>query len=375
MALSLLLVFGITEPLRGAPTVTFTLANYPVCDPLTPKGFLIFADASSDNGGLASFSLDLQGSFDHVLELAPEAIYRRLVPPAPAKFAGFGAGLWEGNADGTIMAAPDLGKGANFIPVYHFGQQDGDLNADAPAGARPAGYTYTDASINAIGPFYAASFLVGGGTYFGNQPIWESGSAANRASVWDDLSGVEMVPAQVQLRQVAIDTFCNAARVSLSRAPSIANPPYIWSISVTGGNGSYRSAVWQMDHFQNNGTMSIGSIGNEAGNVYVMAKLTGDAAQIAALLADLPDDVDASDSQYGPLHAIDDSQFGAGGFNALFKFTNPTGRGFFSWDFSRYPGVTLASVAAVPVPEPGSILLILSALVGLNLRTRREKRG
>src|SRR5947207_9252373 len=105
-----------------------------------------------------------------------------------------------------------------------------------------------------------------------------------------------------------------------------------------------------------------------------MANLIGTATDRAAVLGGpsiSPFVVTSSDPQFAALHAIYDSQFGQGGFNALFKFANISGDAkAFNWDFVGNPSVTIDQLAAVP--EPSSIPLILAAAAAI-LRRRRRK--
>jgi hypothetical protein len=144
------------------------------------------------------------------------------------------------------------------------------------------------------------------------------------------------------------------------------------AIAVSGANNSYVSEVDQLlDPSVSWGSAPIQTIGDEAGNVYVMAKLSGSAADIATLLGQLVSDVDATDSQFAPLHASYDSAFGAGGFNVLFKFPNMAGSKVFNWDFSFAPQVTIDQLAVVP--EPATMGWMAFAGMGLLAGRRRKE--
>ena len=143
------------------------------------------------------------------------------------------------------------------------------------------------------------------------------------------------------------------------------------AIAVSGSNNSYVSEVDQLlDPSVNKGSAPIQGIGDESGNIYVMARLSGTAADIAAVLGNTTQDVDASDAEYSPLHVAYDTAFGNGGFNALFKFPNIAGAKSFNWDFTfGHPNVTVDQLAAVP--EPGSMCMLAVAAGALWRRRRR----
>jgi len=352
-----------------AATVTFSLSpNDDGSGTHAPGMFAVYADVSLDNGGLFAFGVDLQGNIDAFLNMAPRGEFRDAPGGAlnPIKYLGFSAGVTEDPVAGKISGLPDLAKGSNLIPVYGFGQEDGDLNNFRPPGYNP----YFDSNGNAPGSAYKKHLLLGIGTYSGAMPTWQRGSVDNKASVYDNRSGTESVLATLQLNEIIFDDFSN---VRLTSAAEHANQAVGGAILVSGSNGKYASEV---DQLQNPsvalGSAPIQTIGDEAGNVYVMAKLLGVESEIAAALS-APDVASRvagpTDSQYASLHASYDAQFGGGGFNALFKFPNVAGPKVFNWDFSSH-GVTIDQLAAVP--EPGTIGLIALAATGLVLRRRRN---
>src|SRR5712671_256497 len=90
-------------------TVTFTLS---LKDDGTGVGvpgmFAIYADVTTDNGGLASFGIDLQGNISSIFNLAPQAYYSR--PGRNAFYAGFSAGGEENAQTGKLFALHDKSK-------------------------------------------------------------------------------------------------------------------------------------------------------------------------------------------------------------------------------------------------------------------------
>jgi len=354
-------------PLGAAPSVGFSLWDYPACSG-APRSFNIFADVSTDNGGLLSFGLDLQGNITSLYNLAPAAHYTKT--GSPSKSAGFLAQRIEDSSSGQVAGIQNLGAQANLVPIFGFGQEGGDLSAQAPIGPLPAGYTYSDESSHLIGSAYAARLLLASGS--GTNFDWEAGSSETRAIVFVSRSGTSNTVAQIQTHHIIVDTFCDVADAWLSNNPGGNLQPDSF-IEVHGRGGAYESVVHTLDEFNARGSVAIQTIGDDGGSVYVMAKLLGDSKTINQLLADVQEDVGPEDSQFIALHSRYDGNFIGGSFNALFKVSNVTGAKFFSWDFTRYAGVSLVQVAAVP--EPGVISLTLSGLLVLNLRTRRPMRG
>jgi hypothetical protein len=351
----------------NAAVVTFTLS---LDDDGTgvhsvPGSFAVYATTSSDNGGLFAYGVDLQGQIDFIANMGVQARYNKV--GQQAKFAGFSAGVSEDSAAGKISGLPDLAKGINLIPVYGYGQEAGNMSAVPP---KPdSTWSYTDTNPNSAGPIYGAKMLLGIGGYSGAKPSWQTGSVDNKASVYDDRSGTESIIAVLNLVVDPPPPGGNVFRiVGSSTHPNLATGN---QITVTGSNGLYVSEVDQLTADANTGGAPVVSIGDEAGSLFVMAKISGTAADVAAILADAALNNASGDPEAARLHALYDSQFGAGGFNLLLKTPNFAGAKVVDWDFTAgNPGAVVDQLAVVP--EPATMGLMAVAGVGLLARRRRK---
>ncbi len=203
LVLAIVIVVGETRPVAAAPVVTLWLS--PNDDGFgngggfsTPGKFAIYAFVSPENGGLFAFGVDLTGNITSFFNLAPQGEFRKT--GSATKFLGFGAGVTEDAGAGKISGVQDLGRGLGFIPTYGFGQVSGDLNT-----LKPVGYNnYFDTNPNAPGSVYNAQLLLGVGTYQGDPSafVWQAGSLDNRASVFDDCTGMETLSALLNLTRV-----------------------------------------------------------------------------------------------------------------------------------------------------------------------------
>jgi hypothetical protein len=215
------------------------------------------------------------------------------------------------------------------------------------------------------------SIRIATGTYSGTAPGIETSSVNTKASVWKlNHPAGETELATLEFRVPSLAP-CSSAFVLLTSTPQATNVAAGGAIAVSGSNNNYASEINQLlEPSVNKGSAPIQTIGDESGNVYVMAKLVGTAADIAAVLADTNQDVDASDPEFAALHGAYDSQFGGGGFNALFKFPNVAGPKVFNWDFSASiaPNVTVDQLAVVPEPS----VFALAAMAGIVLSKRKR---
>jgi hypothetical protein len=303
----------------------------------------------------------------------------------PTKYAGFGTGRGSSIATGVVSGVQDLAKDADLIRIYGLGQVPLRMDDFRPAPADgtmgPIPYksylrtTNTDEVIaqpNCASLLPSGSIRLASGTWTGGiRPTIDIASVNTKASVWktDHPNGTENEIATLQF--AVTDCLDLPVPFTLVGTSIYPNRAVGGSIAVLGANNSYVSEVDQLlDPSASNGSAAIQTIGDEAGSIYVMVKLVGTQAEIAALLSASGNDVDASDSQFAPLHAAYDAQFGGGGFNALFKFNNIAGAKVFNWNFeaTSAQNVTVDQVAAVP--EPGVIGFMV---LGVALAAKRRR--
>jgi hypothetical protein len=369
----------------NAAVVTYTLSyNDFGAGTRVDGSWAVYASTSAnDNAGLFAFGVDLApGAGGTIATLANRANGVVMTDSATDEQLnlGFTTGRTQDLAAGKFSGLGDLGAGAAMKPIYGFGQHVDKLDNYIPAnfdvqsatfgGGRAVNYgveTYTPP-----GGTPRNMFLIGRGTFTGAKPVFETGSVDSKASVYvSNTTGTQNVIAQLVYDTRDLGVTVTPDYVALNGPVKGANQAVGGGITVTGSNGGYTSEVDQLlNPSMNTGNAPIQSIGDEAGNVYVMAKLAGSAADITTLLNTLTNDVGAADSQFALLHSAYDTQFGAGGFNALFKFANTAGPKTFNWEFGTTTGVTVDQLAAVP--EPATFGLLGLGALGLLARRRRN---
>jgi hypothetical protein len=304
----------------------------------------------------------------------------------PTKYAGFGTGRGASAVTGVVSGVQDLAKDADLIRIYGLGQVGLRMNDFKPPPENgtlgPIPYKTYAAAANTdsttVIPTNCAALPAGSvrlatGSWTGARPTIDALSVNTKASVWkvSHPNGNENEIANLQISYT--DCLELPSPFALGSSAVYPNRAVGGAVSVSGANGSYVSEVDPLvDPPANNGSAPIQTIGDEAGNIYVMVKLLGSQADIDALLGVSVADVSVVDPQYAPLHAAYDAQFGPGGFNALFRFNNVTGAKVFNWNFEGTvaPNVTVDQIAAVPEP---SVLGLL--LPGIALLARRRRAG
>jgi len=393
----------------------------------TANQFAIWVSVSqNDNAGLFAFGVDLKGQGEPGGPTTMTLVNRSPVGTFDVdendanydggvytKFIGFGTGRGASNSTGVVSGVQDLAKSdssgqtpGDLIRLYGFGQVAHRLDdfrpppAEGSLGPIPykpinSGPGIDGGGAGGLNPYGvppqtcgvlqmpAGSARIATGSWTGTAPSIDQLSVNTKASVWklSELNNPKGTQSEIASLNFALRDITPAAAPAVSLTatvpgggtcgPTYSNMAVGGAVAVTGANGAYSSEVDQLlDPSSNAGYAPIQGIGNEAGSIYVMGKLQGTQADIAAVLAAFPAAVDASDSQYASLHAAYDGQFGGGGFNALWKFSNYTGAKIFTWDFSAIrAGVTMDQLAAVP--EPASLSLLGVACAALWRRRRR----
>jgi hypothetical protein len=348
------LVMLLSAGMAGASAVTFSLELFDNGTTPTPgvQNFAIYARDTADNGGLFSYSFQLVGNITSWVDSA-NGLVAQNPADASVKSLGFTAGQVSDLVNKIFAGSQDSGSAGTSVPIYGIGQEFDDLD-----NYRPSGYDQTAVTFGNGGAPYSAKFLLGHGKWVGSTlPGW-NGLGENHAQTWVSRGGTETATAVVVLRSPCLGCLDDAALLANPFSPNLATDG---AIMVSGSAGAYVSEVDELvGPPANSGSAMIATIGNEAGNVYVMAKLLGTDAQIARVLQ-ISSVVGASDPQFAPLHAAYDASFGAGGFNALFKFPNTAGAKSFEWSFSGTTGVFIDKLAAVP--EPGVSLSVVTGSV------------
>jgi len=303
---------------------------------------------------------------------------------------------------GVVSGVPDLNRDPNLLRIFKYGQVAGSVATFKPAnftnpadagehpnesvpwkynnepGADSAAYgtPSNPAGIPVADVLPAGTVRLAVGTWTGAPPTIGFGAAFpnTKASVFRTSHplGTENDIATVvpKVRDLAggARNFVGLANTADAGTPT--NVAVGGSIAVTGSNNRYISEVDQLttDNVLA-GNAPIATIGDEAGSIYVMAKLNGDVAGFLSS-AQITNDVDATDSQFALLHANYDALFPGGSFNALFKFPTIAGAKVFSIETNGTAGVSVDALAAVP--EPATMGLMAFGALGLLARRRRN---
>ena len=406
----------------NAAVVTFTLSlNEGANGTVTANSYAVYATVSQgDNFGLFGYGVDMKLPSEGgptTLTITPRSPFGHWViddadpnwdPDGsyPNKVAGFG--LFRGTSpSGAVAGNQDISqydplKGDGRLPcsselviLRGVGQTAGNLNTAIPGkamgidgtcsvGWKPYTRDGSPTSDNPYGnrpgfvPLPAGSIRLFTGTWTGNTFPSIQTTVDTKAGVWrtNAASGPEAIQVDVANVLTAVTepldlgrNFVGLANTAVAGIPT--NVAVGGSIAVTGSNNRYISEVDQL--ISDNvtvGNTPITTIGDEAGNIYVMAKLNGTAAEVASFLNTVTADVDSTDSQFAALHQNYDNLFPGGSFNALFKFPNIAGAKVFSIDTTFTTGVSVDAIAAVP--EPAAMSWMAFAGMGLLARRRRE---
>jgi hypothetical protein len=312
----------------------------------TANSFAIYAQDGSDNGGIFGVGVDLHNAtFTSMVNQLPAAQIRLPSEPALTRTWGFDAGRAASVAAGIVSGVQDFSD-PNMVPLYSFGQS---------AGTFPAGATVV--SSDGTVP-YAARALVGTGTWSGGCPAFEVSSSSNLVSVWVNTSGRNTRLDSIEYRQ---ESLVPLPCVTMAQIISTISTRIYPNRSV--GNLIYGGKLNDLiGDPATVGSAEVEGAGDEVGSSYFMAKLTGTDAQIAAALDAVPYSIAGSESKFKELQTLFGSQFGGGGFNALFEIPNIPGPEILNWDFANYPGVAIDKLAVVPEPAGAVVILALGLL-------------
>jgi len=405
---------------RGA-TGTYTLRLHETAagQPTATNQFTVYATVEQGtNDGLFAFGVDLEGTFTALTNKTPSGFFSidesspnwdSTVAYPPAQYIGWGAGRGATLSTGVVSGVPDLGRDP-LIRIYKFGQQAGAVTTSRPqdfvnppdAGEHPnepVPWKYSNepgadltwgtppnpAGSCSGSPLPAGTVRLATGTWTGAPPTIGVGVnfPNTKASLWrlnhpngteNDVANVLVQTRDLSIVTSALDSVSLSNQAGTGCSGPLPNIAVGGAISVTGANGKYVSEVDALISDSNAGSAPIATIGDEAGSIYVMAKLNGTPADIAAFLGATTADVQEFDPQFALLHGAYDSLFGAGGFNALFKFNNISGAKVFSIDASgaSHGPITIDALAAVP--EPGTIGILSAGAAALVLRKRKLRR-
>ena len=366
--------------------VTWTLSlNENAAGQCQAKEFALYTSVSKEgNGGLFGFLIDLNAADDGGANLTaltnrspagrwdadpadsdydPDVVY-------PTKFGGFTAVRSATLSKGIVSGHQEIVKGPDLVAIGAMGQTPGNMSAIHPPpainpddssnpGTAVSYATYLPEANSDVAYGTSAGILPGGslrlatGAWSGTvAPSFNPFSLDNKALVWNSALTREEGFPRIIFRTTDRCAPRPLAGVSLTNARPAGNSNEAFgnSILVNGSSGQYSSEVDDLSYYQSDpASAPVASIGDEEGGIYVMAKLVGDEADIAAILALTTQDVDSSDEQYALLHEHYDARFGLGGFNALFRFPNIAGAKVFNWDFG-YP-VIIEQLAVVPEPN------------------------
>lgn len=410
-------------------TLTMSYNESPSSSAVATGSFTVYATVSQgDNRGLFAYGIDLAAADNTTTTLTalvnrgPHGVWNvdDLDPEYdpdnnsyPTYDGGFGTGRGANIGTGVVSGVQDLAKIPNLVRIYGFGQTPGTMDSNRPApyqndpaasnGGQVSFKPYTadantdihngDTPLNTSGGLNnksgvtnlpAGTIRLITGKWTGAAPLIQVGPTASTGiSVWslaDPTPGQENKNEKVEGNNLVVQyrdwagTTVTPATAVLGGTSTNTITPVGGNIAVSGSNGHYVSEVDPLsDPSLTKGSAPIVGIGDEAGFIYVMAKLNGTPAEIAAALASSTTDIDATsgDANFAALHAAYDSQFTGGSFNALFKMPNITGAKVFNYDFSGFPTVTFDQLAAVP--EPATMGLMAFAGMGLLARRRRNR--
>jgi len=356
----------------SAAVVTYTMSyNDNGSGGLTFNNWAVYASVSPDSAGLFSFSVDLlpYTSGGVFLNRANGVIMEDSSIGEQLNL-GFTTDRIQDVAAGRFSGSADLSAGSALKPVYGIGQTAGKLDSLIPPNFDTQIAVFGAGRITNYGAetFQGKNlFLLARGTWAGAaMPDFDKQSADSNASIYLNNTSTQNAVASIvyQYRDGHIDPF---ELFQISSGAGGTNQAVDGAITVTGSSNNYASEVDQLLSDANSGHAPVQTIGDEAGNLYVMAKITGTAIDVAAVLSQFNNTV--GDPQAALLHSAYDAQFGPGGFNLLYKRPNYAGAKFVNWDLGFHPSARVDMLAVVP--EPACIGIVGCVTILLSRRRNR----
>lgn len=226
----------ILSPAATTPTVTYTMSiNDDGTGHFSPGSFAVYAADTSDNGGLASYSVDVGGGVATITNDSPKGNYDDGTGQGTDDEMGFTL-VRSANDTTPVTALQDTfgySNGSEVILIYGFGQTAGNLAADAPHGSTGAQGSTTQA-------VYGAPLELIQGTFVGSAPTFVN-TGADTGNVFLTHSGYNTEPPTLAFNSVTVPNPAahTPAFSNLSPSSSIGNGTATASFSGTIAAGTF----------------------------------------------------------------------------------------------------------------------------------------